>query len=235
MIKFFNLICLVLIIGLFSGCGSSSSSSGGSGGGSSLPPVGVPLDDDSVIRGQAVYEVQMSNETAMIKLLSSFIPKAYAATGTSTVTYVNAASVSFTINVANFGAQGMTGNTLNLGNVALASLDDNHLKVCGVGGNQKCLKAIIRVYTTGSVSGFVNTDDGTYGAPLYAGTLNPTSPVGLTVSNAVQVQVVNIPSNMNRIKLSDFPTPTYAVTSDFSNAGSGTYSMTFVVEYALSL
>lgn len=224
-----NILALLLICG----CGQNDNQT--SSNSNTISPINTPLLDNSIVRGRAVYQVFMSNSTAMSKFIDTIIPKAYAATSSSTVTYLNSASVNFSIDTTNFTPQGMSGYILNLGTISLASLDDNHLKVCGTNSNQKCNKAIIRVYTTGSISGFVNTDDGTYGAPVFAGPLNPTVPIGLTSLNSVEIQVVNIPSNMNRIKLSNFNSPIYGITSDFSNAGSGTYSMTFVVEYALSL
>lgn len=226
----------VLLVALLTlaGCGSDAPQNNG-GSAEALPPVGQPLPDDSIVRGRAQFQVSASNDTAFNKFFKELMPYAYAATGGYTVTYTNAASVSFTINVAAFAAAGFSGDTLSLGHVDLASLDDNNLKICGVGGNQKCQKAIIRVYTTGSVSGFVNTDDGAYGAPVYAGSLNPLTAVGLNSAGAVQVQVVTIAGNKNRLRLSDFSSPQYNVNADFANAGSGNYSMNFVVEYVLSL
>lgn len=227
------IVTLLLALSLLSGCGSNSSSDGGSPGGSSpSAPINTPLDDGGIVRGRAEYQVYASNDYAILRFFKDLLPKAYAATGATTVTYTNAASVSFTINVSNFAATGFTGDTLNLGSVALSTIDDNSLKVCGAGSNQKCTQAVIRVYTTGSVSGFVNTADA-YGAPVHAGSLNPGSAVGLNTAGAVQVQVVSIAANKNRLKIADFPTPTYNVTSDFSNAGAGNYNMNFVVEYVL--
>lgn len=228
--KFLLLVALLIV----SGCGSNApQGSSGFSAGEPLPPVGEVLPDDSVIRGRAEVQVDASQDTAFHKVLKMLMPYAYAATGVTTVTYTNAASVSFTINVASLGASGFTGTTLNLGSVALATIDDNSLKVCNPGGNTKCTNAYIRVYTTGSVAGFVQQAD-LYGAPVYAGTLNPSTAVGLLAAGSVQVQAVAIAGNKNRLRLSDFPTPTYAVTSDFSNAGAGSYSMNFVVEYVLA-
>lgn len=198
-----------------------------------LEPVGVPSADGGVVHGRAIYTVTNVQQTAMIKLFHQLImPYSYAATGSTTVTYTNAASTNFTINVGSFTAGGFTGEVLSLGSVSLATINDNNLKVCGVGGNTKCTSAVIRVYTTGSIAGFVNTDDA-YGAPVFTGTLNPNTALGLNAAGSVPVQTLSIPANKNKVRLSDFPSPTYAVTSDFSNAGAGSYSMTYVVEYVL--
>lgn len=218
----------LLFVVLMAGCGKDASNEGGSNF-----PVGLPKEDGSVVRGRAEVQVGASQSTAMLKLFYKLIPYAYAATGTTTVTYTNAERVNFTINTTLFGASGFTSDTLNLGSISISSIDDNKLKVCGINGNQKCNLAIIRVYTIGTIEGFVNTAD-QYGVPVYAGSLNPSMPVGLNSNGSVQVQTVNI-SNKNRLRLNDFPTPSYEVKSDFSNAGSGDYSMNFVVEYVLSL
>lgn len=222
----------ILAFALMQGCGSSQDESGH---GPAIPPGVGPgaQDDGSVVRGVAIVTITNTQETQLTKLFGLLMPSAYAATGSMVVTYVNAASVSFTINTAAFLAGSFTGTTLSLGHVDLASLDDNSLKVCNPGGNTKCTQGIIRVYTTGTTAGFVHTVDG-YGAPVYTGSLNPSTALGLNTAGAVQVQNVAIAGNKNRLRLSDFPTPDYAVTSDFSNAGSGSYSMTYVVEYALA-
>lgn len=198
-----------------------------------VPPVG-PQSDGSVVRAVAVVHVSRDAPTFARHVWDLIIPPVCAATGSTVVTYNNAGVTSFALDTTAFTPGSFTGTTLSIGNVALSALDDNTLKVCGVGGNQKCLQAIIRVYTTGATAGFVHDVDG-YGAPVYAGNLNPSTEVGLNTAGSVQVQVVSIAANKNRLRLSDLPSPTYPVSADFSNAGSGSYSMTFVVEYALSL
>jgi hypothetical protein len=202
-----------------------------------LPPIEIPGPDNVVVHGRAVVVISNEQETAFMNLFNRFIvPRAYASTGSTTVTYTNAASTNFTISVAGLAptfSPTFTGDTLNLGSVVLSGLNDNNLKVCNPGGNTKCTQAIIRVYTTGSTAGFVHTTD-LYGAPVYTGTLNPSTAVGLNAGGSVQTQLFAIGSTVHKVVLADFPSPTYAVTSDFSNAGAGPYSMTYVVEYALA-
>jgi hypothetical protein len=197
-----------------------------------LPPVGVTEDDGAVVHGRAMVEVSSNQATILVRLWDMLITQARAATGTTTVTYNNVASTNFSIDVASLGAAGFSGDTLSLGSVSLASLDDNHLKVCNPGGNTKCTKAAIRVYTTGSVAGFVHTVD-LYGVDVFAGALNPNTPVGLNAGGSVEVQTYTIPNSKKRLKMIEFPSPTYSISSDFSNGGSGDYSMTLVVEYIL--
>ncbi len=227
------LVMMVLISTTMIACGKAKSF--GMADSPELPKINIPNEDGSVIRGRAVYTITNEELSAMHKFMNQLLmPSAYAATGTSTVSYNNAGVTSFTINVSNFTPGSVSNDILSLGNFSISALSDNTLKVCGVNSNQKCNKAIIRVYTTGSVAGFVNTDDN-YGLPVYTGTLNPTTALGLNAAGAVQVQTYTIPSNSNIVKLSNFSNPTYNVTADFSNAGAGLYQMTYVVEYALSL
>ncbi len=202
-----------------------------------LGPIEVVAEDDnSVVHGRAEFTITNEQATAQMRAFRSLanllLPSANAASsGSTTVTYTNAASTHFAINTSSFAPGTFTGDVLSLGTVALTSLSDNNLKVCG-SGSTKCTQAIIRVYTTGSVAGFVNTVD-LYGAPVFAGSLNPNLEVGLQAAGSVQVQTFTIPASRNTLRLSDFASPNYSVTSDFSNAGAGSYSMNFVVEYAL--
>lgn len=216
-------VCLMAL-----GCGSKGGGNGG-GGVVTPPPMG-PGVDSGVIRARAEYQVT-SSQSFGFNPFKNLIQVAQAALGTVTVTYTNAASVNFTLNTSGIVAGGFTGDTLSLGSVALGSLSDNDLRVCG-NGNQKCTQAVIRVYTTGAVAGFVHESE-EYGVPVYAGNLNPTTEVGLGAANSVQVQVVTIANNVNRLRLSNFPSPTYPVSADFTNGGSGAYTMNFVVEYVL--
>jgi len=195
-----------------------------------LEPVGSPTSDGSVVHGRAIITVTNQQPTAMNKLFQKiFIAQAYAQSNSSTVTYTDADTTVFTVNTTSLGATGFTGTTLNLGKIALAAISDNNLEVCGTNGTTQCTTAVVRVYTTGSIAGFVNTA-GSYGAPVYSGT---TTPVGLTVANAVVLKSVNLPATKHAVIPTDFPAANYTITSDFSNAGAGSYSMTFVIEYAL--
>jgi hypothetical protein len=213
------------------GCGGASSPT--SSVPPALPPIGRPQADQSVVHGRAVYAVSSEQQSTAMKLFHHFVfANAYAASGTATVSYTNAASTAFSLDVSGFAPTGFSGHVLSLGKVSVASLSDNNLKVCGSSSSKKCNQAVIRVYTLGTVEGFVNTADN-YGVPVYAGTLNPASPVGLGSAGSVQVQTHSVGSSKNVMNLADFPTPSYNVSSDFSNAGAGSYFMSFVVEYAL--
>jgi len=184
-------------------------------------PVKTETPDESVVRGSATVTVTSNDISAM-------------ANGSATVTYANAPSVNFKIDASALVAGAMTGNTLSLGKVAVSDLSDNALNICGTNGKTKCTKAIIRLYTTGTIAGFVNTSDSTsYGVPVFASGLNPTTALTLG-SPGVTTQQVTIANNTHVLKLADFTSPSYDITSDFSNAGAGQYSMTLVVEYALS-
>lgn len=201
-----------------------------------LPPIDTPLADNTVVHGRAFVTISSEKDDLFSLFIKKLMPSAYAASGSTTVTYTNAASTNFTINVAGLAptfTPTFTGNTLNLGSVALATLSDNNLKVCNPGGNTKCTSAIIRVYNTGATAGFIQTVD-LYAAPVFTGALNPAVALGLNSAGAVQVAVDAIPATQHKENLTDISPTTYAVTSDFSNAGAGAYSMVYVVEYALA-
>lgn len=184
-------------------------------------------------------------------LMNLVIPMALAdvAQGSATinVTYSNPGATAFTINTASLGnAITVSGTDLNLGTIALASLDDNSLRVCtGVGAPaNKCNRLYIRVFTLGTATGgitgtagFINTA-GTYGIPVFAGSV-PTalgfnaSALAASVTNAATVYTYTIGGGMNRVRLSDLTNTPFPIKADLSNAGSGPYEMNLVVQYAL--
>lgn len=218
--KIANIVSLIGMV-LISACGGTAFKGTGD-----IPAIYA--EEDVIVRGRAEVTVTGSSENQPHKDLGG-----QAATGSTTVTYTNAAAVNFTINVAALVAGAFTGNTLSLGHVDLSTLSDNNLKICNPGGNTKCTQAIIRTYSTGTVQGFVNTVD-SYGLPLFAGTLAPTTAIGLNTTGAVQLQTYIIPITDHKVTIADFTTTAYNVTSDFSNAGAGNYSVTLVLEYVLA-
>ena len=222
---------LLLVIISLSACAPSNRNYPVPGEEVPLTPIGQIDDTGVVVKGRGIVTVESENISPVTAFFNRLMSAAYAATGTSTVTYNNVGVTTFTLNETGFTPGSFTGDVLSLGNIVLSGLDDNTLKVCGT-GSTKCVTAIIRIYTTGTTAGFVNTAN-SYGVPVFAGALNPTSQVGLNAAGSVQMQLYTIPANTYRIKTAVFPSPTYAVTSDFSNAGSGSFSSTFVVEYAL--
>lgn len=200
-------------------------------------PTPGPKADNSVVRGVAVVEVNSDHQSAMMNLFNNLLlQRAYAASTASTVvTYNNAASVTFTINATGLVGGAFTGDTLSLGSFTLTALKDNNLKVCNPGGNTKCTQAILRVYNTGALAGFINTSDSPqYGAPVYTTGDNPVTALGLGSPGVEIEQLTGMVSSKHKVNLSDFSTTTFNVTSDFSNSGTGSYSMTYVVEYALA-
>lgn len=237
-------ICLYLSLALyFTACSNFKAD---------LTPVGSkPTFEDPYIivdRVQIVIEGNTQGLVARMTKPSKFnmlIPKALAYTGSvapsanlTAITYNNPATVvGFTLNAASLTAGSFTGDTLSFGSFAISGLDDNKLKVCPAageanGGNVKCNKAKIRIYSaTGDANGvFQNTTDGYY-IPLLVSSI----PVGVGVANAAYVQNFTIASNKNRIRVADLTalTPNFPMTMDFSNGGAGSYSATLVVEYVL--
>ena len=220
---------LLVLFSLFvlTACGSGHNSE-------KLDSVGVPRNDGYTPVAMASMTITSGSDVALINKFS-LIETAHAAT--TNVSYTLAENVTFTINTANVSPI-LTGDTLDIGTISISSLDTNKLKICGTNSNQKCGQAVIRIYTQAlvawpGVDGFVNTADG-YGVPVSAGKTTANLPVGLGAVNSAFVQSYTIPSNDNRLTMADFPSPTYKLASDFSNAGSGSYSMTLVIELALA-
>ncbi len=218
-----------------------------------LPPMANPTPDDPyyiVDRAQVVLEGSVDGGVARVKIkkitpLDLFISTAYAYTGSTapsaTITAISynnpATTVGFTLNTSGLVAGSFTGNTLSFGNFAISGLDDNNLKVCPAageanGGNVKCNKAKIRVYSaTGSVDGVFHNNTDNYDIPLTVGG----TAVGVGVANAAYVQTYVIAANKNRLRVADLTAATanFPVAMDFSNAGVGSYSATLIVEYVL--
>lgn len=236
-------------------------SPGHNGGGSPYTPPQPPKEDNNqyfpiasaIISVSSYGDIAAMAKKKGISIASLFMSTAFAevAQGSATVNviYTNPSVTAFTINTASFGnAMTVTGDELNMGTISLSSLDDNSLKVCtGVGAPQnKCNRLYIRVFTLGTATGgitntagFINTSDPTpYGIDVLAGSvLTPigfnSSPTAGTITNAAVVHTYVIPSNMNRVRLSNISAPSIPVKADLSNAGSGNYEMNLVVQYAL--
>jgi hypothetical protein len=221
-----------------------------------LPPTGAPApSDDWLIVDRAVVVVSQNPDgtyTAKIlpKIFGLFVSTAYAYTGAAApqatlnaITYNNPAStVGFTLSQATT-AGSYTGDILSFGNFAITGLDDNTLNKCSVSGvdsgagTAKCTRAAIRVYSaTGNLNSstgvFCNATDN-YCVPL---TVNSVA-VGVGVANAAYAQNLTIASNKNRLRVTDFTTAqaNFPVAMDMSNAGSGSYSATLIVEYVLRI
>ena len=186
------------------------------------------IGEDVVVRARIVLNINTKEQISLFDTL--IINSAWAAAKTHTISATLAANVSFDVDFSNLVVPAITNDLLNFGSSTMIDLKDNHLKVCGVGGNQKCNVAAIRMYTTGGGPGLWNAAE-SMSAPLTtnAGT------IGLTSVNAVIVQSYNIPLNKNAIKLSNFPSPTYNLNADFNDAGDGSYTTDLTIEYILSL
>ena len=126
-------------------------------------------------------------------------------------------------------------STLPLGSIDIDGIKINKLKQCGGGGNEKCGKARIIIYTTElasnpGVEGFVHVLDG-YGVDIHANDII----VGLASGNAAEVELVLIPESKKRVGTSDFANSPFIITGDFSNAGYGDYEADIVIDIQLAL
>jgi hypothetical protein len=180
-----------------------------------------------ILKSRATLNLQTGEETST----SSPATSSSALTETQPIVVTNAASSNMSLDATSFNIPTISNALLSFGYLQLKTLLDNDIKVCG-NGHQKCSKAIIRMYTAGTaLAGIYNSVDN-YGIPLYAGQTT-FSEVGLSATGAVTLQTFNIPNNRNTVQLADFPNPKYNIQADFSDAGTGTFSTTLVVEYGL--
>lgn len=151
-------------------------------------------------------------------------------------------------NVFDLDATGMVvtesedGDTLDLGNLLINGLRKNKLKICGIGNDEKCNSAIIRIYTNDNYSGtagIVNTTYDYSGGDLLATGTGGQSVAGLTDSNALTLAEYIIPANDRKLTKSDFigagQLMDYALQIDFSNAGDGDYEISIEIELAVAL
>lgn len=216
-----------------------------------IPPVMIadPIDD-SIVVSRAVITIQNGqvisfNRYKPINLIDLLMPKALAYTGstppsaTVNITYTNAASSSFSLTSGSISTSptfSLDGLTLDFGSVSLSNLDDNKLKVCGGIGTQagvgttKCNTAIVRVYAaSGDADGvFCNSAD------LYCVPMKVNGSVfGVGAANAQNVLTYNIPASTNRLRKSQLGVTSWPLDADMSNAGTGNYSATIIVEYVL--
>jgi len=151
------------------------------------------------------------------------------------VTVTLGVATSMTLDNTAFVVPTITNASMDFGRLKISALTDNNLKVCGAGGTTACGTALIRLFTTGVAgAGIFNAADN-FGAPLTGALTTTPLNIGLLVANAATMQTITIPASKKVVRLSDFtPTPSYNIKADFTNAGSGTYTTTIVVEYALA-
>ena len=199
-----------------------------------LPPVGETAADGTIVKARAAYYIS-TERVAVFNPVNWLMSTAVASNpGVQLINVVLATNVNMTMDSSAFALPVMSNALLDFGYLNITALHDNDLKHCGGDGNQKCTTALFRVYTSGTTgAGLWNAADG-YGAPItVSGTLSGTA--GLGAANSVIVQTWTVPGNRNTVKVTDFsPAPHYNIRSDFSDAGSGSYSTTVNVEFALA-
>lgn len=193
-----------------------------------LSPVGVPRSDGSVVKSRAILNIGLGDTTQRKGL-------EFATSQSIPISVTNAASTSAAFSTTNFVIPSITSTILSFGSISMSQLSDNNLAVCGSNARTQCTGAQIRMYTTGVAGAGVYNASGGYGAPLSAGQNTTLTTVGLNSTNAASLQTATISSSMHVLGLSAFSTPSYNIQADFSNAGTGSYSTTLVIEYVLTL
>jgi hypothetical protein len=225
-----NISVLVLCLALVS-CGRTTTETGSGATPPSSPVGSLPIgnqSDGSVIKGRVTVNVGTGTQTHQAHELDQNVGDS-----NNSITYTDGPNVTFTVNTATFLPGVINGTTLSLGDFILTALNDNNLEVCGPNNNAQCTTAVLRVYTTGTLAGFVNTTDPSpYGVNVFTSGLNPTIPVVLGEPGVVTETFTILPTT-HQVIFANFPNHQFNVTADFSNAGEGTYQMTYVFEYAL--
>jgi hypothetical protein len=227
-------ILLILLMLFFSGCGGGSGGGSSSGGNRISSPPGEPADASSdIVKSRATIILTAGSESVLMRRLNNLF-SAYAAAQTASITITNTPNTTMTINTAGLIAPPISDVNLSFGNIVLSSLQDNNLKLCGAGGTTKCTHAAIRIYTTGTTAGFFNAVDN-YAQPVSVTYNASTSVLGL-IGSPIYLQTITIPNNRNTVKLTDFTAirpQVYDISSDFSDAGVGNFSVSIVVEFVL--
>ena len=227
--KFVLTMALSFLAVSMSGCGGAggAGNSGGSGDSVSQPgQSGQGPELPFVLKSRSVFAVAMPTSSSLsIMSTSTAVP----------ISVVNAPNSSMTVDVSGFRAPSITNAVLNFGNIRISALVDNDLAVCGANAQTACTQAVIRIYTTGTAGPGIYNTAGGYGMPITAkqGSLAALV-VGLTSAAAAEMQTVTIGAGKHAVVTADLtPSPSYAVSSDFTNAGAGSYATTLVVEYGL--
>jgi hypothetical protein len=212
------------------GCGAAHTTK-------ALPaPAALDTPDASgaVIHAQLTVPIKMGS--SQLSLMNLFIPRVYAnvSIDESITTYLSA-STAFSLDTSQFDVPlNPTPFEVNdFGFLRVAVLKDNNINVCGDNGHTHCGTALIRAYTLGTDgAGLWNSADH-YGAPISAGQTQ-LLPVGLSILDSAILQDATISPAGHVVTLANFPNAKYDVQVDFSNAGTGTYSTTLVIEYVLA-
>lgn len=215
-------VLLVSLAVLMIGCGK--------GGGSNLETQSQPLPPINTVQDSIVVK---SRATLTISTGAVIYGKPQVIA--QSVSVVNSPSSSISLSTDRFVEPAISNASLSFGYIALSNVFDNDLNRCGPGGNEHCGKALIRIYTTGVAgSGYYNAVED-YSATMYANHWDETEDiVGLNAANALTVHEIAIPSTQTELHLSDFVNPYYDIEVDFTDAPTGSYQTTIVVEFALA-
>ena len=119
---------------------------------------------------------------------------------------------------------------ISFGKFVVTKLRDNHLKVCGPEKNQKCQKAQLRMYTSGTGGAGYWNDEEQYGLPIMSGPV--TIPLGDTeraIMSEVDLQGIRV----LRLRHFNDAAKDFPVSIDFSEAALGSYKTEINIEYVL--
>jgi hypothetical protein len=233
----FASIAILTITLMLTACGGAKLDSVGSVIPANLTPVGEVDSNGIVIKSRAAFTISTDSPSLAKTLFRNLLPSAYALTGSQGVTVVNSANSTMTLDATAFLLPAVTNAALNFGSLTVSNLQDNSLSVCGTSGKTKCGTALIQMYTSGQPGAGLWNAVEAYGVPITA-KLDTTTTVQTlnTSASKVTVQSVSIAPNLKVLRNTNFANALkYDVGSDFTDAGSGSFTTTIIVEYGLSL
>lgn len=205
---FAKIILIAILLTFIVGCGEAERFD-------SITP-----EKDVIVRDRSTIVITASPDSGSYREAGS--------TSQTTVTVTNSLRNSMTVDFSMVsGHETATTDSFVLGNVVLVALQDNDLKQCGPNHNVQCNHAGIRMYVQSNTGLWNSTDN--YGTPLLANGLS----VGTSAANAAIVALYPVSPNQHAISLANFNPAKYLMTANFSQAGTGTYSATLVLEYYL--
>jgi len=186
-------------------------------------------EGDFIVRGRWEIPINAGNNEA-IESPSSFAFFGSAKNSTPMTASV-AAAVTFTVDDTNFQAPQIPENSASYGSLDVTSLRDNSMRQCGSDGMTRCTIGAIRVYTSDTAGAGLWNDLEQYGLPITSGT----DTIGLDATAAFVAATADI-GQTNVLMLRHFnvgPKLQIPIVVDFSDAASGNYSTTIVVEYVV--
>jgi hypothetical protein len=123
---------------------------------------------------------------------------------------------------------------ITLGSLVVDQLFSNDLNICGVGNDEKCTVAGLRIYNQ-TDNGLKGTTDATDIVPLLSVPYNSSaSSFGVGSGNALILDSIAIAANKKNVKKQNFNTLSFELFGTFTDAGADTFTGTVFIELYVS-